>query len=379
MYLSYYGFDRPAFDPAPQPDALFETPTHNEALAGLVYGILDRKGFIALLGEVGVGKTTVLRRALHYVAAHEPKLLILDITNPTIGPSALAARLHRALDVEFDLARDADLAPLRAELAHRAAAGERLLLVIDEAQSVPSATLEFLRILSNLDGGGQPLIQVVFCGQPEFDATLHSPAQRALAQRVGVRTRIRPLTRREVAAYLEFKLTASGAQPRAVMTRAAIRRIAAASGGFPRRVNIIADNALIAGFGADRKPIGRRDVADALRALDGPAGPPLRRLAWRAGLATGVALAAAAVVGWPGVAPAPRPAPFPRSQRRSSRRPRRWRRCRYPSQPHPRRSRRRVSRRFRPRPCPSRRAPSRHARSPRVPKRSRTRSSAATP
>src|ERR1043165_9155356 len=135
MYLSYYGFDRPAFHPAPQPHALFDTPTLNEALAGLVYGILDRKGFIALLGEVGVGKTTVLRRALHYVAAHELKLLIVDITNPTIGPSALAARLHRALDAEFDLARDTDLAPLRAELARRAAAGESLPLGIARAQS----------------------------------------------------------------------------------------------------------------------------------------------------------------------------------------------------------------------------------------------------
>jgi general secretion pathway protein A len=303
MYLSYYGFDRAPFDPAPQPDSLFETSTHNEALAGLIYGILDRKGFIALLGEVGVGKTTVLRRALHYVAAQESQLLIVDITNPAIGPSALAARLHRAVDVEFDVARDADLAPLRDELARRAAAGQRLLLVIDEAQSVPSATLEFLRILSNLDGGGQPLIQVVFCGQPEFDETLHSPAQRALAQRIAVRTRIRPLKRSEIESYLEFKLTANGARPRQVMTRAAIGRIAAASGGFPRRVNIIADNALIAGFGADHKPIGVRDVADALRALDAPPRRPLRRLAWGFGMGAAAAVGGAVLLSSPGVLP----------------------------------------------------------------------------
>src|SRR5271155_2028304 len=186
MYLSYYGLERPPFDPAPQPDDLFETPTHNEALASLVYGILENKGFIALSGEVGVGKTTVLRRALAYVVAADPKLLVVDIANPTIGPAALAATLHRALKLDFDASVGADLEPLRSELTGLSADGWRLLLVIDEAQSVPAASLEFLRILSNLGGAGRPVIQVVLSGQPELDAILQGAAQRALRQRIAV-------------------------------------------------------------------------------------------------------------------------------------------------------------------------------------------------
>src|SRR5271156_7248968 len=116
MYLSYYGLERPPFDPISQPDDLFETPTHNEALASLVYGMLENKGFLALSGEVGVGKTTVLRRALAYVVASDPKLLLVEVANPTLGPAALAWSLHRALKLDFDASVGADLAPLRAEL-----------------------------------------------------------------------------------------------------------------------------------------------------------------------------------------------------------------------------------------------------------------------
>jgi general secretion pathway protein A len=291
MYLNHYGLDRPPFDPAPRADDLFETPTHNEALAALVYGILENKGFIVLLGEVGVGKTTVLRRALQYVAASEAKLLVVEIANPAIGPAALAARIHRALRLHFDAGVETDLDALRAELVRLADEGWRLLLVFDEAQSMPPATLEFARIMSNLANDGQALIQVVLCGQPELDAMLSDPTQRALRQRIAVRARIEPLTRRQVAAYVRFKLTRAGASPGAVLTRAAVRRVATASQGFPRRVNVIGDNLLIAGYGADRKPVGRRMARAVVRGLDDR---PRPRDAW--GLRLRRALAATAVL-----------------------------------------------------------------------------------
>jgi general secretion pathway protein A len=159
-----------------------------------------------------------------------------------------------------------------------------------------------LRILSNLAGGGRPQIQIVLSGQPELDAILQGATQRALRQRIAVRARIRPLTRRQVAAYLQFKLSRAGAAPNAVLSRAAIRRIAAASAGFPRRVNIIADNALMAGFGADSKPVHGRMVSRALTALnDRP-----RRRGWM--FAAPFALPAAlalAVIAWSAI-----PSPF---------------------------------------------------------------------
>jgi general secretion pathway protein A len=162
--------------------------------------------------------------------------------------------------------------------------------------------LEFLRILSNLVGGGWPVIQVVLSGQPELDEILQQAAQRALRQRIAVRARIRPLTRREVAAYLRFKLSCAGASPTGVLSRAAIRRIAVASAGFPRRVNIIADNALMAGFGADRNPIDRRIVGRALAALDDR---PRRRVWAVAARFALPAVLALAVVGWSAI-----PSPF---------------------------------------------------------------------
>ena len=304
MYLSHFGLDRLPFDPAPPADDLFETPTHNEALAALVYGILENKGFVALSGEVGVGKTTVLRRALEYVAAADPTLKVVEIANPLLGPAALAARIHRALGLDLDLAAGPDLEPLRTALGALTADGGRLLLVIDEAQSLPAATLEFLRILSNLSGGGRALIQIVLSGQPELDATLDGGAQRALRQRIAVRARIAPLSRRQVVAYLRFRLARAGATPRAVLTGWAMRRIAAESAGFLRRVNVIADNALVIGFGAGNRPVGWRIVARALAALDDRR--PARRFWWprsaRAGLPA-AALLGLSIVGWTAMPP----------------------------------------------------------------------------
>jgi general secretion pathway protein A len=305
MYLSHFGLDRLPFDPAPLADDLFETPTHNEALAALVYGILENKGFVALSGEVGVGKTTVLRRALEYVAAADPTLKVVEIANPLLGPAALAARIHRALDLDLDLAAGPDLEPLRVALCALTADGGRLLLVIDEAQSLPPATLEFLRILSNLSGGGRALIQIVLSGQPELDATLDGGAQRALRQRIAVRARIAPLSRGQVVAYLRFRLARAGATPRAVLTGWAMRRIAAESGGFLRRVNVIADNALVIGFGAGSRPVGWRIVARALAALDDRR--PGRRFGWprgaRVGLPAVAALLGLSIVGWSAMPP----------------------------------------------------------------------------
>src|SRR5579885_3582696 len=97
MYLTHFGLEQAPFDPAPRPDQLFETPTHNEALASLVYGMLEAKGFVAVVGEVGVGKTTVLRSALHYVRSADPTLLIIEITDPAATPAGLAQRIERAL------------------------------------------------------------------------------------------------------------------------------------------------------------------------------------------------------------------------------------------------------------------------------------------
>jgi type II secretory pathway predicted ATPase ExeA len=300
MYLSHYGFERAPFDAAHQPDHVFETPSHDEALASVIYGILEAKGFIALLGEVGVGKTTVLRRALDYVRTTDPNLMIIELANPALAPAALAARIEHALRPDGEGAAPADADPLEAALRGLATSGRRVVLVIDEAQDVAPATLELLRILSNLDRAGRPLVQTVLSGQPELDGLMARAPQRAVRQRIAVRAYIRPLTRREVAAYLCFRLQAAGAEARAVISRAAIGRIAWASGGFPRRANIIADNALLAGLAAGHRRVGWCAVGAALRALDAGSQHPQHRLRARLAWATAAALALAAL-GWAGL------------------------------------------------------------------------------
>ncbi|HUA55119.1 MAG TPA: AAA family ATPase [Candidatus Sulfotelmatobacter sp.] len=299
MYLTHFGLERAPFDITPQADDLFETPTHNEALAALVYGVLEGKGFVALTGEVGVGKTTVLRRALQLIAGFDPKLIAIEIANPTLAPATLVTRIHRTLRLPVDPAQDGDLQALRTALARFAAEGWRVVLVIDEAQNMSAAGLEFVRILSNLNDGGRPLIQIVLSGQPELEATLDAAGQRALRQRIAVWARIRPLTRRQSAAYVRFRLHQAGGQSGRVLTRAAIRRIVAHALGFPRRINIIADNVLLAAFAAGRRPADRRAVARAVATLGDRPRRRGWRLGWRTALPTSAALAvAAAVAGW---------------------------------------------------------------------------------
>jgi general secretion pathway protein A len=302
MYLTHFGLERAPFDATPQADELFETPTHNEALAALVYGVLEGKGFVALTGEVGVGKTTVLRRALQLIAGFDAKLIPIEIANPALVPATLVARIHRTLRVPFDAAQDVDLQALRTALTKFAAEGWRVLLVIDEAQNMPGPTLEFIRILSNLNDGTRPLIQIVLSGQPELEATLEAAGQRALRQRIAVWARIHPLTRRQSAAYVRFRLQQAGGQPAGVLTRAAIRHIAACSLGFPRRINIFADNVLLAAFAAGRKPADRRSVARAVATLGAPPRRHGWRHGWRAALPPTAATVAAALLGWAALA-----------------------------------------------------------------------------
>lgn len=302
MYLTHFGLERAPFDATPQADDLFETSTHNEALAALVYGVLEGKGFVALTGEVGVGKTTVLRRALQLIAGFDEKLLAVEIANPTLAPAALVARIHRTLRLPFDAVQDVDLQALRIALGKFAAEGWRVILVIDEAQNIPGATLEFIRILSNLSDGTRPLVQIVLSGQPELEDTLEAAGQRALRQRIAVWARICALTRRQAAAYVQFRIAQAGGQPAGVLTRGAIRHVAACSLGFPRRINIIADNALLAAFAAGRKPADRRAVAHAVAALGGPSRRRSWRVSWRAALPTTAAALIAALLGWAAVA-----------------------------------------------------------------------------
>ena len=256
MYESFYGLHRPPFAVTPDPSLLFMSRAHREALATIIYGIETRKGFIVCTGEVGTGKTTVIRA--FFDQARSDAFEIIYIFTPQIGPLEMAAYICRELDEAEPPSIFAAVPRLSWRLLEIFESGRTVVLMIDEAQLLPTETLEFLRLLSNFETDREKLIQIVLVGQPELDATLARRDMRQVNQRVALRARLVPLNPAESLEYIEHRLLESGAGDLAqVMSPSAAWRIAEASGGIPRVINILADNVLIAGLGAGQQPVGR--------------------------------------------------------------------------------------------------------------------------
>lgn len=253
-YGAFYGFHTAPFHITPDRSLLFLTATYQEAIGAIEYGIKAGKGFIVVSGQVGVGKTTVLRLCLDRLELTKTKIIYL------FNPALTTPELLGAILDEFDLSLRVFMNPgdtLRAILhklleAHRA--GIRVVLAVDEAQNMPERTLESLRILSNLETTTTKLLQVVLVGQPELDVVLRKHSLRQLAQRVAVRARLRRLTFRQSRLYIQHR-TQSAGQSRSLFTAPAQWYIAAVARGIPRTINICCDNALINGYGHFAKRI----------------------------------------------------------------------------------------------------------------------------
>ncbi|HZT87464.1 MAG TPA: AAA family ATPase [Stellaceae bacterium] len=277
MYQGFYGLSRPPFAVTPDPSLIFMSPTHREALATIVYGVETRKGFIVCVGEVGTGKSTVVRA--FFDQADPSRTKIVYIFAPRIGALEMIQFICSELGVAVPASVFAGLQALQMKLLELFQAGRTVALVIDEAQLLPAVTLEFLRLLSNFETDAEKLIQIVLVGQPELDEMLARHEMRQVNQRVAMRARLLPLTLDESLQYIDHRLRASGAtQPGRVLTPEAARIIAEAAGGNPRSINVLADNVLISGFGLDRKPVGpdiaRRIVGEFLSRAVGVGTPP---------------------------------------------------------------------------------------------------------
>ena len=264
MYQSYYRFTEMPFNITPDPRFLYLSPTHQEALQHLKYGVAQKKGFMVLVGEVGCGKTTLCRRFLNELdPAHVDTALIL---NTRITETQMLKALLAELG-EHKLARSqADLvAQMNRVLLDRIAQGRDIVLIIDEAQNLTFDVLEQIRLLSNLETDKQKLLQIVLMGQPELKEILARKELRQLRQRILVHYELRPLSRNDVQHYVQHRLTLAGSTGRPNFTNWALRAVHRGSGGIPRIVNNLCDKALLSAFVRDSDEVTYWDVRRAMR------------------------------------------------------------------------------------------------------------------
>lgn len=275
MYLEFFNLNKPPFTITPDPAFVYLSEKHRESLAHLVYGVTrgGGAGFVQLTGEVGTGKTTLSRLFLQQLPEDTHAALIL---NPNQSPQELLLAIFR----EFDLSTygtgkqlDALVNRLNEQLLQWWQQGENTLIIIDEAQNLPPATLEQLRLLTNLETAEHKLLQIVLIGQPELKATMARRDLRQLAQRITTRFHLLPLNRSETSAYIRHRMAVSAAadaspehnQPAtghhtAVFTRPALAAVYRHSGGIPRLINILCDRALLVAYTRESARVRYRHI-----------------------------------------------------------------------------------------------------------------------
>jgi len=254
MYEKFYGLTRSPFNLSPDPRFYYPTLGHNEALANLSYGIAKRKGFIVLTGEVGTGKTLLIRYLIE--ALIKTKVQYAYVFNPRLSSDDFLHYIVSDLGVkDIKTTRSEMLLQFNHYLIDLYRRGSTAALLIDEAHQLSSELLEEIRLLTNIETSQQKLLQIVLVGQPELDETLDSIELRQLKQRVALRCRLQPLDDADVHGYIVRRLQLAGAGERAeqIFPEAALKRILHHSRGIPRLINAICDSALVNGY-ARREP-----------------------------------------------------------------------------------------------------------------------------
>jgi len=248
VYKNFYHLQKNPFEITPDPAFLFPTPRHNEALASLYYGVTSHRGFVVLTGEVGTGKTLLLRSLLGLLQRSDIAFAL--IFNPSLSP----LEFIRYLAGDFGLpvagkAKDELIHVLNAFLLQRHQQRLTTLLVVDEAHHLSAEILEEIRLLTNLETAQQKLLQIVLAGQPELDQKLDSFALRQLKQRVALRCHLEPLNLEETRKYMARRLQIAGASgENKIFSDAAISAVFRHSRGIPRLINTVCENALLSGY-----------------------------------------------------------------------------------------------------------------------------------
>jgi general secretion pathway protein A len=254
MYTKYFGFNEKPFTLTPNPRFIFLSKNHKEAFAHLLYGINNHYGFIELTGEVGTGKTTVLRTLLGQLQDDCYRTALI------FSPCLTGVELLRSINTEFGLESTSEyanelLATLNRFLLAETAAGRTVVLVIDESQNLQPDVLEQIRLISNLETENDKLIQIILAGQPELELLLARPDLRQLNQRIAVRYKLRAMSMEETRLYIRQRMEVAGETGGVSFSRASITWIYLCTRGVPRMINILCDRALLVAYGDERRRI----------------------------------------------------------------------------------------------------------------------------
>lgn len=252
IYNAYFGFAENPFNISPDPEFLYRSPQHEEALANLMYGVRGRKGFIVLTGEVGTGKTTMLECLRDYLDSQ--RIEFAFVFNSRLTPDQFFEMMAFDFDLQCNRKSKTDvLFALDALLIQQAERGRTCVLIVDEAHNLEWDVLEEIRLLGNLENRQGKLLQIILAGQPELDRKLDAPNLRQLKQRVVLRCSLNPLTPEESTAYIETRLTRAGMPNQHVFSSELLEELHRRSRGIPRVINLLCDNLLVTAFAMEQR------------------------------------------------------------------------------------------------------------------------------
>ncbi|MDF7776209.1 AAA family ATPase [Sphingomonas sp. AOB5] len=267
MYDDHYGLSGRPFQLTPDPRFWFDTATHRKAMAYLGYGLSQGEGFVVITGDPGAGKTTLMGHLLGTI--DRERMNVIKIVTTQLAPNDLLRLVAAGLQIDAnDLPKASILSAIERGLHAVARNGQRTLLIVDEAQSLPLETLEELRMLSNFQAGGYPLLQIFLLGQPEFRLTLQDPRLEQLRQRVIAMHHLDSMDADEVEPYLIHRLSCVGWRGKPRFTNDAVAAMYRWSGGSPRRLNQLAGRVLLFGAIEQIETFGADDLATVIADLD---------------------------------------------------------------------------------------------------------------
>jgi putative secretion ATPase (PEP-CTERM system associated) len=261
MYEAFYGLKAKPFQLNPDPAFYFDSKQHRRAKAYLEYGLHQNEGFIVVTGEIGAGKTTIVRGLLD--SLDKEKVVAAQIVSTQLDADDILRMVAAAFGVRFkDMAKADLILSLEAFLVEVARRGKRCLLIVDEAQNLSARAVEELRMLSNFQFESHALLQSFLVGQPEFRAILLSPQMEQLRQRVIAACHVGPMSPAETRDYIHHRLRCAGSAGEPKFDDSAHHALHQASGGIPRRINALCDRLLLLGFLSDKKAFGKEEVQE---------------------------------------------------------------------------------------------------------------------
>ncbi len=277
MYEQFYGLKQKPFEITPDPRFLYMSEQHREAYAHLTYALNESKGFTVITGEVGTGKTTLIQMLMSRLDGHTRTA---HLFNPKLSTRDFLKYICHDLGLKTEgLTTKGELITLlHSFLLECYARNERVILIIDEAQTLSPNLFEEVRLLTNLETPKSKLLQVILMGQPELDKILADQRFRQLRQRISVRYYLKPLNRKETKEYIEKRLKVAGARDVNLFDEGAVREVHRRSNGIPRLINVLCDNALVTGFVEEKPIIDRGIVREVAKDMEGPMTKP--RAVW---------------------------------------------------------------------------------------------------